>query len=151
MAGPASSSSRSATRRSSATRARWRPAPKLEGLYLDEVTKLIGDIVVKWRPRDADGAAGKKHPIIARSPPSSATSPRCQSVMDYCVDEGWRDDNPVLAWLKPGGRRKSRLKERRDPIVLPEPPHRHGDRPRARAQGRHDHRRLKTGARSTSW
>jgi integrase/recombinase XerD len=31
--------------------------------------------------------------------------------------------NAVMAWLKPGGRRKSRLQERRDPIVLPEHAH----------------------------
>jgi integrase/recombinase XerD len=31
--------------------------------------------------------------------------------------------NPAMEWLKPGHRKKSRLKERRDPIVLPAPAH----------------------------
>lgn len=98
-------------------------APKLEGLYLDEVTRdLVGDIV-KWRRETAMVPAGKKHPIIATIATIKRDLTALSSVMDWCVDEGWRDDNPVLAWLKPGGRRKSRLKERRDPIVLPEVSH----------------------------
>jgi integrase/recombinase XerD len=31
--------------------------------------------------------------------------------------------NPAMEWLKPGNRKKSRLQERRDPIVLPDPAH----------------------------
>jgi len=97
--------------------------PRLEGLYLDEVTKdFVGD-TVKWRRETPQVPAGKKHPII----PTIATIKRdltaLSSVLDYCVDESWIEVNPVLAWLKPGGRRKSRLKERRDPIVLPEHAH----------------------------
>jgi integrase/recombinase XerD len=88
---------------------------------------------VKWRRETPMVPTGKKHPIL----PAIATIKRdltaLSSVLDYCVDEGWRDDNPVLAWLKPGGRRKSRLKERRDPIVLPE--HAHIDMVVARAPG----------------
>ena len=34
------------------------------------------------------------------------------SVMNFAIDQGWRDDNPVLPRLR-------RIKERRDPIVLP--------------------------------
>lgn len=98
-------------------------APKLEGLYLDEVTRdLVGDIV-KWRRETAMVPAGKKHPIIATIATIKRDLTALSSVMDFCVDEGWRDDNPVIAWLKPGGRRKSRLKERRDPIVLPDVRH----------------------------
>jgi integrase/recombinase XerD len=35
-------------------------------------------------------------------------------VLEYAIDQGWRQDNPALPRLK-------RLKERRDPIILPEP------------------------------
>jgi integrase/recombinase XerD len=38
------------------------------------------------------------------------------SVIGFAIDQGWREDNPVLARMK-------RLKERRDPIMLPEPDH----------------------------
>jgi integrase/recombinase XerD len=38
------------------------------------------------------------------------------SVLNYCIDRGWRDDNPVLPRLR-------RIKERRDPIVLPQIEH----------------------------
>ena len=38
------------------------------------------------------------------------------SVLSHCEDQGWRDDNPALLRLK-------KLKERRDPITLPEPAH----------------------------
>lgn len=38
------------------------------------------------------------------------------SVMNYAIDEGWIEANPVLARL-------GRLKERRDPITLPDPAH----------------------------
>jgi site-specific recombinase XerD len=36
--------------------------------------------------------------------------------MGFCIDEGWLEANPVLPRL-------GRLKERRDPIVLPDPAH----------------------------
>jgi len=45
------------------------------------------------------------------------------SVFDFCVDEEWITTNPAMEWLKPGRRKKSRLQERRDPIVLPHPAH----------------------------
>jgi integrase/recombinase XerD len=38
------------------------------------------------------------------------------SVMGFAIDEGWLESNPVLARL-------GRLKERRDPIILPDPNH----------------------------
>jgi|SRR5579872_394585 len=97
--------------------------PHLEGLYLDEIdTNLIGAIV-KSRSQTPTIPKGKKHPIIVTIATIKRDLTALSSVMDYCVDEGWRGDNPVIAWLKPGGRRKSRLKERRDPIVLPDPDH----------------------------
>jgi len=97
--------------------------PHLEGLYVDEIdTKLIGDIV-RIRQTVARVPTNRKHAVTASIATIKRDLTALSSVMDYCVDEGWRDDNPVLAWLKPGGRRKSRLKERRDPIVLPELAH----------------------------
>jgi integrase/recombinase XerD len=44
-------------------------------------------------------------------------------VFDFCVDEELMQTNPAMDWLKPGHRKKSRLQERRDPIVLPEAVH----------------------------
>jgi integrase/recombinase XerD len=49
------------------------------------------------------------------------------SVLDYAEDQDWREDNPALARLR-------KLKERRDPIVLPDPAH--IERVIARAPGR---------------
>lgn len=93
--------------------------PQLDGLYVDEVDRdLVGEIV-KWRRETPMVPKGKKHPIIATVATVRRDLTALSSVMDYCVDEQWRNDNPVIAWLKPGGRRKTRLKERRDPIVLP--------------------------------
>jgi integrase/recombinase XerD len=73
----------------------------LDGKGLADVTpQLIAEIV---RQRQADGVtvATIKRDLVALS-----------SVMNYAMDEGWAESNPVLARL-------SRLKERRDPIVLP--------------------------------
>lgn len=97
--------------------------PHLEGLYLDEIDKpLIGSIVAARRDT-AYVPRGKKHPITVTTATIKRDLTALSSVLGYCVDEGWRDDNPVMAWLKPGGRRKSRLQERRDPIILPEHAH----------------------------
>lgn len=97
--------------------------PHLEGLYLDEIDKpLIGSIVAARRDT-AYVPRGKKHPITVTTATIKRDLTALSSVLGYCVDEGWRDDNPVIAWLKPGGRRKSRLQERRDPIILPEHAH----------------------------
>lgn len=111
-------------------------APHLDGLYLDEFdkrapaedpeapsgAKLIGAIV-KSRRETFYVPTGKKKPIR----PTIATVKRdltaLSSVFDFCIDETWMASNPVRDWLNPAGRRKSRLKERRDPIVLPEPGH----------------------------
>jgi integrase/recombinase XerD len=110
--------------------------PHLDGMYLDEFDrravpddpeapsglKLIGEIVKKRR-ETFYVPKGKKTPMR----PTIATVKRdltaLSSVFDYCVDENWMTSNPVRDWLNPAGRRKSRLKERRDPIVLPDPTH----------------------------
>jgi integrase/recombinase XerD len=108
----------------------------LDGLYLDEFdrrapaddpaapsgVKLIGSIV-KARRETWYTPANRQKPMK----PTIATVKRdltaLSSVFDFCVDEGWMTSNPVRDWLNPAGRRKSRLKERRDPIVLPELAH----------------------------
>lgn len=79
----------------------------LADLFLDEVDKgKVGEIV------EARRAAGASTATIRRD--LTALS----SVIEYAIDQDWRDedDNPALSRLK-------RLKERRDPIVLPEPAH----------------------------
>lgn len=97
--------------------------PHLDGLYLDEIDKeLIGRIVAHRRDVPAVLPTRKRATTA-----SIATIKRdltaLSSVLDYAVDEGWASANPVLAWLKPDRRRKSRLQERRDPIILPDPGH----------------------------
>lgn len=93
--------------------------PHLEGLYVDEIDKaLIGSIVESRRDLPAV-PKGRKHPVTASIATIKRDLTALSSVCDWMVDEGWRDDNPVITWLKPGRRRRSRLQERRDPIVLP--------------------------------
>lgn len=110
--------------------------PFLDGIYLDEFdrratpddpnapsgTKLIGEIVdsrknVPYVPK------GKKRPIKVTIATIKRDLTALSSVFDYCIDESWMVTNPARDYLNPGHRRKSRLKERRDPIVLPESAH----------------------------
>lgn len=77
-------------------------APFLEGKFLDEVDgRLVGEII---RKRTADGVTNAtiKRDLTALS-----------SVMNYAVQQDWIERNPVLPKLKG-------LKERRNPIVLPQ-------------------------------
>lgn len=67
-------------------------------------TKRIGEIVKARR------AAGVSNATIRRD--LTALS----SVMSYAEAEGMREDNPALTWAR-------RVRERRDPIMLPEPAH----------------------------
>lgn len=93
--------------------------PKLEGLYLDEVDKrLIGEIV-DWRRTVPTIPKGKKKAIFVTNATIKRDLTALSSVMDFAVDEDWCEGNPVMGWLRPGKRKKSRLKERRDPIILP--------------------------------
>lgn len=79
--------------------------PFLTGLFLDEVNKAcVADIIRQRRAKGATNATIRRD-LTALS-----------SVLGYAEEEGWRDDNPALARLR-------RLKERRDPIVLPHPVH----------------------------
>lgn len=97
--------------------------PHMEGLYLDQIDKkLIGSIVearrdIPYVPK------GKKRPIKVTTATIKRDLTALSSVCGYCIDEDWMESNPVMAWLKPGGRRKSRLQERHDPIMLPDPVH----------------------------
>jgi integrase/recombinase XerD len=79
--------------------------PFLDGLFLDEINGTrIAEII---RQRTAHGATNAtiKRDLVALS-----------SVIGFAIDQGWREDNPVLPRMR-------RLKERRDPITLPEPGH----------------------------
>ncbi len=79
--------------------------PYLMDLYVDEINKtVIADIIRRRRAQGVTNATIRRD-LTALS-----------SVMSHCEEEGWREDNPALARLR-------KLKERRDPIVLPEPVH----------------------------
>jgi integrase/recombinase XerD len=75
--------------------------PWLDGKYLADVDgRLIADII---RARTAARVTNAtiKRDLVAVS-----------SVLNYAIDQGWLESNPVLARMK-------RVKEARDPIVLP--------------------------------
>lgn len=82
----------------------FRLAPHLEGKHLDEVNgKFIAEIIRIRQSVDNVTNATIKRDLGALS-----------SVMNFAIDQGWREDNPVLPRLR-------RVKERRDPISLPRP------------------------------
>jgi integrase/recombinase XerD len=97
--------------------------PHLEGLYLDEIDKKLIGSIVESRRDTPYVPKGKKHPIRVKVATIKRDLTALSSVFDYCVDEEWMPTNPAMDWLKPGHRKKSRLQERRDPIVLPDPAH----------------------------
>jgi integrase/recombinase XerD len=73
----------------------------LDGKFLDEIDGvLLADII---RQRQAHGVtqATIKRDLVALS-----------SVINHAIDQGWCDNNPVLPRMR-------RLRERREPIVLP--------------------------------
>jgi integrase/recombinase XerD len=75
--------------------------PYLDGKALNAINaRLVGEIV---QGRSLAGASNAtiKRDLVALS-----------SVINFSIDQGWRDDNPVLPRMR-------RIKERRDPIVLP--------------------------------
>jgi len=77
----------------------------LVGCFLDEIDKgIVSEIVRKRR------AKGLTTATIRRD--FTALS----SVLDFTIDEGWREDNPALMMM-----RRKQMRERRDPIVLPDP------------------------------
>jgi integrase/recombinase XerD len=97
--------------------------PHLDGLYIDELDKELISAVVASRRDVAVVPKGRKHPVTASLATIKRDLTALSSVCGFFVDEGWMPTNPVMDWLKPGGRRKSRLQERRDPIVLPDHAH----------------------------
>jgi integrase/recombinase XerD len=73
----------------------------LDGKRLSEIDgRLVAEII---RARTADGVTNAtiKRDLVALS-----------SVINYAIDQGWLESNPVLARMK-------RVEERREPIVLP--------------------------------
>lgn len=87
-------------------------APYLDGVYLDEIDGQFCAELIKSR------AAVIPHRKL--KPISNATLKRdlgaLSSVLNFAIDQGYREDNPVLPRL-------GRVKERRDPIILPDPAH----------------------------
>lgn len=74
----------------------------LRPLYIDQVDREVVGAIVRARR-----AAGVSTATVRRD--LSALS----SVLGHAIDEGWREGNPALERL-------GRLRERRDPIVLPD-------------------------------
>lgn len=79
-------------------------APYLEHLYVDEITRRTMGELVKGRKLDEITNATIRRDLTAVS-----------SVISFCVSEEWREDNPAHEW----DRRV--IKERRNPITLPDP------------------------------
>lgn len=80
-------------------------AKHIDGLALDEITGPLIASIIDARRKDGVTVATIKRDLGALS-----------AVMNFAIDEGWIEANPVLPRL-------GRLKERRDPITLPDPAH----------------------------
>lgn len=79
--------------------------PHLDGLYLDEVDAACISEIIRQRRAARISNATIKRDLGAVS-----------SVMNHAIDEGWCENNPVLPRLRT-------VKERRDPIELPDHTH----------------------------
>jgi integrase/recombinase XerD len=79
--------------------------PFLDSKQLNAVDGRLVSEIVRVRSLAGVSNATIKRDLVALS-----------SVINYSIDQGWRDDNPVLPRLR-------RIKERRDPIVLPQRAH----------------------------
>jgi integrase/recombinase XerD len=88
--------------------------------YLDGKTLSVIDGRLVSEIAQARASAGVSNATIKRDLVALS------SVMNFAIDQGWRDDNPVLPRL-------GRIRERRDPIVLP--PRAHIDLVIARCPG----------------
>jgi integrase/recombinase XerD len=75
--------------------------PYLDGKTLSAVDGRLVSGIAQARASAGVSNATIKRDLVALS-----------SVINFAIDQGWRDDNPVLPRL-------GRIKERRDPIVLP--------------------------------
>lgn len=78
-------------------------APHVAGKYLDEVDGKLVAAIIRARRKKGITDATIKRGLVALS-----------SVINFAIDEGYCESNAVLPRLK-------RIKERRDPIVLPRP------------------------------
>lgn len=78
---------------------RWQPY--LEGLYLSEITRSALNERIALRKTEGVGNATIRRDLTAIS-----------SVLEVAIDNGWIESNPAKDLA-------SRIKERRDPIVLP--------------------------------
>ena len=92
-------------------------APWLAGKFLDEIdARLIKDMIKGRREGGYQDGVDKHGRPVIRKPVSEASIKRglagLSSVMNFAIDENYCEDNPVLPRLK-------RIKERRDPIMLP--------------------------------
>jgi integrase/recombinase XerD len=77
--------------------------PFLAGKHLDDIDGNLIAEIVRIRRQGGTTSATVKRGLGALS-----------SVMNFAIDQGWLESNPVLPRLK-------RIKERRDPIALPRP------------------------------
>jgi integrase/recombinase XerD len=73
----------------------------VEGKRLSEINGRLTAEIIRARTADGVSNATIKRDLVALS-----------SVLNYAIDEGWLESNPVLARMK-------RVKERREPIMLP--------------------------------
>ena len=89
--------------------------PHLDGKMLSAIDGRLVSEIAQARASAGVSNATIKRDLVALS-----------SVMNYAIDQGWCDNNPVLP-------RMHRIKERRDPIVLP--PREHIDLVIARCSG----------------
>lgn len=79
--------------------------PYLDGKALAAIDGRLVSAIVEARASAGASNATIKRDLVALS-----------SVINYAIDQGWCESNPVLPRMR-------RLKERRDPIVLPLPSH----------------------------
>jgi integrase/recombinase XerD len=79
--------------------------PWLKPLYLDEITRRKLKDVATERRRNRASNATIRRDLTAVS-----------SVLDHAIDNDWTEDNPTIIARK-------KLKERREPIALPEDEH----------------------------
>jgi integrase/recombinase XerD len=75
--------------------------PFIAGKYLDQIDGRLVAEYIQERAKDGVTNATIKRDLVALS-----------SVMNHAIDQGWIENNPVIPRMR-------RLKERRDPIVLP--------------------------------
>jgi integrase/recombinase XerD len=77
--------------------------PWLDGKMLADVDARLVAVIIRERQTQGVTNATIKRDLVALS-----------SVLNYALDQGWRDDNPALPRMR-------RVKERREPNALPTP------------------------------